>query len=108
MAHSESLRCTTPLYTTESRAETIGDLCPVFGLPLDAGGRRGEIVEYRVVETRRCKSHGGASRAGHCLMGRVGEIIARRELKHARVRSKLNAAMLNLSAHTCEPVALRG
>jgi len=51
----------------------------------------GEIVGYRVIETRGSTTHRGASVAGQLIAGRVGEIIARRELKHARVRLEIES-----------------
>ena len=75
--------------STESEADPIGDLCPVCGSMLEAVGDLGEIVGYRVIETRGGTSHSGASGAGQRSAERVGEIIARREFKHARVRLEI-------------------
>ena len=85
MAHLKCLACKTRLQSTESPADLIGDLCPVCGSLLEPVGDLGEIVGYPVIETRGGRSsHGGASRAGRLIAGRVGEIVARRELKHRR------------------------
>jgi hypothetical protein len=80
------LACKARLHSTASEADPIGDLCPICGSLLDPVGDLGDIVGYRVVETRRGTWHSGASRAGQLIAGRVGEIIARRGLNHARVR----------------------
>jgi hypothetical protein len=69
-------------------------------------GDLGEIVGYRVIETRGSTSHTGASGAGQLIADRVGEIIARREFKHSQVRPQSNAATLALSAHDPKPLAL--
>src|ERR1035438_6782689 len=84
MAHFKCLACKTRLQSTESPADPIGDLCPVCGSLLESLGDLGEIVGYRVIETRGGMSHSGASRTGRLIAGRVGEIVARRELKHRR------------------------
>jgi hypothetical protein len=82
MAHLRCLACKTGLQSTESPADPIGDLCPVCGSLMEPVGDLGEIVGYRGIETRDGRSHSGASRAGRLIAGRVGEIVARRELKH--------------------------
>ena len=82
MAHLKCLACKTRLQSTESPADPIGDLCPVCGSLLEPVGDLREIVGYRVIETRGGRSRSGASRAGRLIAGRVGEIVARRELKH--------------------------
>jgi hypothetical protein len=74
----------TRLQSTESPADLIGDLCPVCGSLMEPVGDLGEIVGYRVIESPEGTSHGGASRAGRLIAGRVGEILARGELKHRR------------------------
>src|ERR1039458_6900241 len=77
MAHLKCLACKTRLQSTESSADPIGDLCPVCGSLLEPVGDLGEIVGYRVIETRGGRSRSGASRAGRLIAGRVGEIVAR-------------------------------
>ena len=84
MAHLKCLACKTRLQGTESPADLIGDLCPVCGSLMEPVGDLGEIVGYRVIETPDSSSHSGASRKGRLIAGRVGEIVARRELKHRR------------------------
>jgi hypothetical protein len=86
MTHCKCLACNTRFYRTESEADPIGDLCPVCGSLLEPVGELGEIGGLGVIESRGGTSHRGATRAGQLIAGRVGEIIARRELKHARVR----------------------
>jgi hypothetical protein len=83
------LACRARLHSTASEADPIGDLCPVCGSLLDPVGDLGEIVGCRVVETRRGTGRSGGSRAGQLIAGRVGEIIARRGLNHARVRLEI-------------------
>jgi hypothetical protein len=100
MAHLKCLACKTRLYSTESPADPIGDLCPVCGSLLEPVGDLGEIVGYRVIETRGGTSHSGASRAGRLIAGRVGEILARRELKH-RLRARLG--IQSCDAHPVSP-----
>ena len=75
--------------SAESQADPIGHLCPVCGSLLEPGGDLGETVGYRVIETRGSMWHSGASGAGQLIADRVGEIIAQRELKHARVRLEI-------------------
>ena len=84
MAHLKCLACETRLRSTESRADPIGDLCPVCGSLLEPVGDLSEIVGYRVIENCGSTSHGGASVAGQLIADRVGEITARRELKPSR------------------------
>jgi hypothetical protein len=106
MPQFKCLACNTRLHSTESDADPIGDLCPVCGSLLEPLGDLGEIVGYRVVESHGSTSHSGASRTGQMIAGRVGEIIARRELKHARVRLEAEDTTLTLLAHKCKPSAL--
>jgi len=89
MPHFRCLACKTHLHSTESEVDQIGDLCPVCGSLMDPVGDLGEIVGYRAVETRGSTSHSGASGAGELIADEVGEIIARRELEHARVRLEI-------------------
>ena len=44
MAHFKCLACTTRLYSTDSEADPIGDLCPVCGSLLEPIGELDEIV----------------------------------------------------------------
>ena len=82
MAHLKCLACKTRLQSTKSPADLIGDLCPVCGSLMEPAGDLGEIVGHRIIETRGGTSRSGASRVGRLIAGRVGEILARRELKH--------------------------
>ena len=84
MPYLDCLACNTRLYSTDCQADPIGDLCPDCGSLLEPVGDLGEIVRYRVIETRGSTSPHGASRAGRLIAGRVGEILARGELKHRR------------------------
>ena len=86
MRHFKCLACKRPLRSNKSEADPIGDLSPVCGSLLEPVGDLGEIVGYRVIETRVSTAHSAASRAVELIAGRVGEIIARRELNHARIR----------------------
>jgi hypothetical protein len=106
MPYLNCLACNTRLYNTESQADPIGDLCPDCGSLLEPVGDLGEIVRYRVIETRGSTSPHGASRAGRLIAGRVREIIARGELKHAPIRPESKAATLTLSAQQSKPLAL--
>jgi hypothetical protein len=84
------------------RADPIGDLCPVCGSLLEPVGDVGEIVGYRVIETRVSTAHSTASRAVELIADRVGEIIARREFKHARIRpaiKRYDARSVSLQVH---------
>ena len=99
MPDFKCLACKARLYSTESEADRIGDLCPVCGSLLEPVGDLGEIVGYRVIETRGGTSHGGASGAGELIADDVGEIIARRELGHARVRLEIESC----AAHSVSP-----
>ena len=75
--------------SAESQADPIGHLCSVCGSLLEPVGDLGEIVGYRLIETRGSTWHSGASGAGQLIADRVGEISAQRELKHARVRLEI-------------------
>jgi hypothetical protein len=86
MRHLKCLACKTCLRSADSEADPIGDLCPVCGSLLEPVGDLGEIVGYRVIETRGSTSHRGASGAGELIADGVGEVIARREVVHARIR----------------------
>ncbi len=99
MAHFKCLGCKTRLRSTECQADLIGDPCPVCGSMLEPVGDLGEIVGYRAIETRGSTSHRGASVAGQLIAGRVGELIARRELKHARVGLEIESC----DAHSVTP-----
>jgi hypothetical protein len=90
MRQLKCLACKTSLDSTESQADSIGDLCPVCGSLLEPVSDLGEIVGYRVIQTRG-RTPSGASAAGELTAGRGGEIIVRRELKHARVRLEIES-----------------
>ena len=49
MAHFKCLACTTRLYSTDSEADPIGDLCPVCGSLLEPIGELDEIVAVQAV-----------------------------------------------------------
>ena len=89
MPHFKCLPCKTRLYSTQSHADPIGHPCPVCGSLLEPVGNLGEIVGYRLLETRGSTWHSGASGAGQPIADRVGEVIAQRELKQARVRLEI-------------------
>ena len=89
MPRLKCLPCKTRLCSAESQADPIGHLCPVRGSLLEPVGDLGEIVGYRVIETRGSRWHSGTSGAGRLIADRVGEIVAQRELKHARVRLEI-------------------
>jgi hypothetical protein len=99
MPHFKCLACKTRLHGTDGQADPIGDLCPVCGSLLEPVGDLGEIVGYRLIESRGSTSHRGASGAGQVIADRVGEIIARRELGHARVRLEIES----YDAHSVSP-----
>ncbi len=87
MQHFKCLACETRLHSTESEADPIGDLCPVCGSLLEPVGDLGDIVGYRVIETRGSTSDSGGSVAVQLIADRGGEITARRELKPSRART---------------------
>jgi hypothetical protein len=84
MPHLKCLACRTRLQSTQSPADLIGDLCPACGSLMEPVGDLGEIVGYRVIESLDSWSDSGESRAGRLIAGRVGEILARGELRHRR------------------------
>ena len=106
MPHFKCLACKTRLHRAEREADFIGHLCPVCGSLLEPVGDLGEIVGDRVVETRGGTSHRGASRA-RVIAGRVGEIIARRELKHARVRAEIERCDADSVSRRAQAVSSR-
>jgi hypothetical protein len=89
MPRLKCLPCTTRPDSAESQADPVGHLCPVRGSPSEPVSDLGEIVGYRVIETRGSRWHSGASGAGRLIADRVGEIIAHRELKYAGVRLEI-------------------
>jgi len=107
MAHFKCLACKTRLRSPASKVDPIGHLCPICGSLLERVGDLGEIVGYRVIETRGSTSHRGASRAGRVIAGRVGEIIARRELKHARVRLEIERCDADSASRQAQAVSSR-
>lgn len=106
MPHFKCLPCRTRLYSTDCQAGTIGHLCPVCGQLLEPVGDLGEIVGYRLLETRGSTWHSGASGAGQLIADRVGEIIAQRELKHARVRLEIERCDADSVSPQVQPIAL--
>ena len=99
MPHFKCLACNTGLHSAEGEADPIGDLCTVCGSLLEPVADFGEIVGYRVAGSPGSASESGAEGAGQLIAGRVGEIIARRELKHARVRLEIESC----DAHSPSP-----
>jgi hypothetical protein len=91
MPHFECLECKTCLHITESQAEPIGDLSPVCGSLLEPVGDLREIVGYRAIETRGSTSPSGSSGVGERIADRVGQIIARCRLEHARIRLEIES-----------------
>ena len=89
MPHFKCLPCKTRLYSTESQADPIGHVCPVCGSLLEPVRDLAEIVGYRLIETRGRTWHSDASGAGQPIADRVGEVIAQRALKQARVRLEI-------------------
>jgi hypothetical protein len=106
MPQFKCLACMTRLRSAETPADPI-DLCPVCGSLLEPVGDLGEIVGYRVIETRGGTLHRGASRAGRLIAGRVGEIIARRELGHARIRPEIESSDANSVSRQVQAVSSR-
>jgi hypothetical protein len=106
MPHFKCLVCNTRFYSTESEADSIGDLCPVCGSLLEPVGELGEIGGYRVVESPGSASRSGASGAGQLIAERVGEIISLDASSSTHeFGSKSKAATLTLSAHERKPSA---
>src|SRR2546428_11715317 len=105
MPHLKCLPCKTRLYSTESQADPIGHLCPVCGSLLEPVGDLGEIVGYRLLETRGSTWHGGASGAGRLIADHVGETIAQRELKHAGVRLEIERCDADSVSPQVQPLA---
>jgi hypothetical protein len=106
MPHFKCLPCKTRLYGAQSQADRIGHLCPVYGSLLEPVGDLGEIVGYCVVETRGSRWYSDASGAGQLIADRVGEIIAQRELKHARVRLEIERCDADSVSSEFQPIAL--
>ena len=105
MAHLKCLACETRLHSTDGQADSIGDLCPVCGSLLEPVGDLSEIVGYRVIENCGSTSHSGASVAGRLIADRVGEIIAQRKLKHARVRLEIERFDADSVSPQVQPLA---
>jgi hypothetical protein len=106
MPHFKCLPCKTPVYSGESQADPIGHLCPVCGSLLEPVGDLGETVGYRVLETRGSTWHSGASSAGQLIADCVGEIIAQRELKHARIRLEIERCHADSVSPQVQPLGL--
>src|SRR2546422_4002341 len=105
MPHFKCLPCKTRL-GPESQADPIGHLRPVCGSLLAPVGALGEIVGYRLLETRGCTWHSGASGAGQPIADRAGEIIAQSELKRARVRLEIECCDADSASPQVQPLAL--
>jgi hypothetical protein len=73
---------------------------------LEPVGDLGEIVGYRLIETRGSTCHSGASGAGQLIGDGVGEIITQRELKHARVRLAIERCDADSVSPQVQPLAL--
>jgi len=106
MPHFKCLPCETRLCSAQSQADPIGHLCPICGSLLEPVGDLAEIVGYRLLETRGSMWHSGASGAGQLILDRVGEIIAQRELKHARVRLEIERCDADSVSPQVQPLAL--
>jgi hypothetical protein len=94
----ECLACRTHLHSTASEADPIGDLCAVCGSLSEPVGGLDQIA-YRVIEKRGSTWH-SVSGVGQPIRGCVGEIIARREFKHVRVRLEIESC----DAHSLSPI----
>jgi hypothetical protein len=101
MPRFKCLACKTRHRSAESQADPVGELCPVCGSLSEPVGDLGEIVGYRVVETRGSTQHSGASGARQLIADRVGEIVGRRELRHAPARLEIESC----DAHSVSPHA---
>ena len=88
MGHLKCLACKTRLHSTESRADPIGDLCPVCGSLLEPVDDLGEIVGYRTIETCGSTSHRGASVAGQQRVYEHGRPVGARLDTHERRRPR--------------------
>jgi len=107
MPHFNCLACKARLRSAERQADLIGHLCPVGGSLLEPVGDLGEIVGSRVIETRGGTSHRGVSRLGRVIAGRVGEIVARRGLKPARVRLEIERCDADSVSRQAQAVSSR-
>ena len=106
MPHFKCLPCKTRLYSTESQADPIGHVCPVCGSLLEPVRDLAEIVGYGAIETPGSTWHSDASGAGQPIADRVGEVIAQRELKQARVRLEIERCDADSVSPQVQPLAL--
>jgi len=106
MPHFKCLACKRPLRSNKSEADPIGDLSPVCGSLLEPVGDLGEIVGYRVIETRGGQWHSGASGAGRLIAGASARSSLDASWGTPESGPKLKAATLTLSAEMVKPLAL--
>jgi hypothetical protein len=106
MPDFKCLACKTRLHSTESEADRIGDLCPVCGSLLEPVGDLGEIVGYRVIETRGGMSQSGASDAGQWSPTASARSSLDASWGTHESGSRSKAALLTLSAHESRPLAV--
>jgi hypothetical protein len=86
MPHFKCTACKTRLYSPAAPTDPVGDLCPGCGSLLEPVGELSEIVGFRAIKPRDRAGDGGAPGTHERIVGRVDDLIARREAVLARAR----------------------
>jgi hypothetical protein len=86
MPHFKCTACKIRLYSPTSPADPVGDLCPGCGTLLEPVGRLSEIVGFRAIKPRDRASEDGVPGTHEQIVGRVDDLIARRDATLARAR----------------------
>jgi hypothetical protein len=107
MPHFGCLACNTRVRGPAGEPIRIGDLCPVRGSLVEPVGDLRETGGTALSRHAGSTLHGGASGAGRLIAGRVGEIIARREFKHALIRLEIERYDANSVSPQVEALSTR-
>jgi hypothetical protein len=86
MPYLKCVACKTRLYSTESPADLVGDLCPGCGSLLEPVGKLAEVVGFRAIKARDGAADGGTPGTHQRIAGRVLDLMARRGATHAEAQ----------------------
>jgi hypothetical protein len=86
MPHFKCTACKTRLYSPAVPADPVGDLCPGCGSLLEPVGELSEIVGFRATTPRDKTGDGAVPGTHQRIVGRVDDLMARRQATLARDR----------------------
>jgi hypothetical protein len=86
MPHFKCIACKTRQYSPADPADPVGDLCPGCGSLLEPVGELSEIVGFQSIKSRDAAGDGGVPGTHQRIVGRLDDLIARREAILARAR----------------------